>query len=646
LPSSESATISETAIMPANGNQKDRINHDITDIGSIKDLLSYAAAGQFAHVARQHRVPNRRRDAISQEMIAKAAGFGAGSNLSTALRTGLTPQKLRDLDDIIGALAPDLERTGGLSSLDLRLSAERRADPKGSVTARVPPSWTRTVLHDPPANEIGVLIQASALLSTFMSAGKLHADGPVTRIRDHYREEMDQLVRRLILVSAGPPTPRNYDAQILLGMLASYAFEDTKDLLESELRYSPLGFRVWRAITKLVSLSSHGEHADALRGWVRWLVTHAEDLRKDSLYPGRGLDLELAISVPEAWSPPGDDWAGAALLTRARADEATIRERGTAVMGLWQRAISGKRADQAQIERHLRGLIAEFRDGHSRPDAAGGLEWIAATLKQVMDGREAVCNEFPDEDRPWFRRVQEVAGEIDAPDHLLEGTRSLFRHMLLQNAGVYRRRAIETVVTSGWNDPVARALGSLLNRETDETWLRIRAEFALGLMQRQSEQVERDLTAACRTAYENLRRAIDGPGGRPSRAQVNEMHSSLFAVGDCFGVAGAEKGARRVRANIQSILRYFADMEEPGLCIMVGGAARAAAYALTMTAQPSQPDRPDLSKELLTKLRGHPDPVTARLSNWALGFRFAGDGTIRPLWGAADVEHDDPPEGD
>ena len=36
--------------------------------------------------------------------------------------------------------------------------------------------------------------------------------------------------------------------------------------------------------------------------------------------------------------------------------------------------------------------------------------------------------------------------------------------MILQNAGVYRRQAIETVMTSGWTEPVARALGSLLAR--------------------------------------------------------------------------------------------------------------------------------------------------------------------------------------
>jgi hypothetical protein len=37
--------------------------------------------------------------------------------------------------------------------------------------------------------------------------------------------------------------------------------------------------------------------------------------------------------------------------------------------------------------------------------------------------------------------------------------------MIFQNVGVHRRAAIETLVTSGWGEPVAQALGSLLRKE-------------------------------------------------------------------------------------------------------------------------------------------------------------------------------------
>jgi hypothetical protein len=60
-------------------------------------------------------------------------------------------------------------------------------------------------------------------------------------------------------------------------------------------------------------------------------------------------------------------------------------------------------------------------------------------------------------------------------------------------------------------------------------------------------------------------------------------------------------------------------------------ATRAAAYLLTFTAQPRRGQDKDLSEILLERLAGHPDEVTAQLSRWALDFRFAPDGTIRPL---------------
>ena len=191
-----------------------------------------------------------------------------------------------------------MESTGGLCSLALRLAEEDRGRQqiKDSLTAHVPPSWTPKLLKMPEPGELGVLIQASAL-SAFRAAGK--TDTPnrsIGDIRRRYADEMDLLVRRLILIAVGPPTPRNIDAQVMLGSLASYSYKPMKEHLEYALRSTPLGFRVWRAITKLIKLSpEESAHSESLKGWVRNLVLDSEDLRETSLYPGRSLDLELAI---------------------------------------------------------------------------------------------------------------------------------------------------------------------------------------------------------------------------------------------------------------------------------------------------------------------------------------------------------------
>jgi hypothetical protein len=459
----------------------------------------------------------------------------------------------------------------------------------------------------------------------------------ITDIRERYRNEMDLLVQRLILISVAPPTSRTYDAQILLGMLASYAFELTRDRLEAQLRDSPMSFRVWRAITKLVMLSKDGEQTEGLRSWVAGLLRDAGELRNRSLHAGYSSDLELAVAVPAEWSPSGQDWVAAALWARARSKDATIRERGTAAMGLWERAITGDRPDLAAIEKELRALIAEFRDANARPDAAAGLRWIAATLEHAIDTGEPVCNTWPEVDDPWFRHVQEAADHLDeedVPAHLLTGTKNLFRHMILQNAGVYRRQAIETVVTSGMNQAVARALGYLLRNEENEAWLRIRAQAALGFMQVHDYQAERDLTDACVRAHQNLEPRATPDDAQPARSQVTELHASLFAVGDCFGVTGAGVRAADAREKLRHVLTDLANMEGDS-ANRLRRPARAAAYLLTVTAQPKVGDKEDLSQELLEKLSQHKDTVTARLSQWALSFRFAPDGSIRPFLASA-----------
>jgi hypothetical protein len=619
-----------------------RIRQDVDDVSSSEQLLRYALAGQLALLEER---------GYKQGEIAVGAGLGrdsrsAGSAISRALQNGPRPQDLPGLDEIIGTLNPDLDDTGTLSSLALRLSAGRPGTIVASpLAARVPPSWTRKILADQPSDEIEVLLQASALLSEFMAAGKMGTANTIT-IRDRYREELKLLIRRLILISAAPPTSRNHDAQILLGMLGGYALEPVMDPLDSQLRYSPMGFRVWRAITKLVRVAEDSKHSDTLKNWVRQLTADSGKLRHYSLYPGRSLDLELAITVPADWSPPGDDWATEALLARARDKDATLRERSTAAMGLWQRAAGQGRTEQKQARENLHQLIAEFKDPTTRPDIRSGLQWLAVTLEYVMGAEAEVCNEWPDVDEDWFRHVQAAAADLDKhgiPEHLLTGTKNLFRHMILQNAGVHRREAIETVVTSGWTEPVAMALGSLLRAEQNETWLRIRAEFALGFLQRHRDlSVEADLINACEHAYRNVQRG-ETASERVPRAHLTEMHASLFAVGDCFGVAGAGDQARKVRERLRQILTDLANAEGER-AKRLRRPARAAAYLLTATAQPAVDGRKDLSQELLEKMSHYPDAPTARLSRWALSFRFDPDGEIRPFLAAAEfAEHDDDP---
>ncbi|MEU9397450.1 hypothetical protein AB0D86_46665 [Streptomyces sp. NPDC048324] len=111
-------------------------------------------------------------------------------------------------------------------------------------------------------------------------------------------------------------------------------------------------------------------------------------------------------------------------------------------------------------------------------------------------------------------------------------------------------------------------------------------------------------------------------------------------MGDCFGARGAENEARLVRERLKPILTDLVDSgrltAEPTWPI-----ARAAAYLLTFTAQARHPEEPeDFSEELLKKLAVHKYPVTKELTTWALNFRFAEDGSVRPLLDAARLDAD------
>lgn len=594
-------------------------NRAIADIAEPEPLLRYAIDSQIFRFNALHG------GTMSDAKIADAIGV-TSSKLSRAKSDTAGGQKLGEeeikrLDRIF--VSRGLAGAGGLGALAIRLRGGRH---DWEHLGAAPPARWADLLSEPSSVEHVVLEQAEALLAMLTAADRIGL--PVNAA---HKTEIEHVVKRLILIGAAPPTSRNVEALVVLGNLAGLAFPEMQDSLREALS-QPLGFRVWRALTKSVLMTTNAEgrnrsvdsRSAGLRDCVRDLLDKAEDMRVHSLYPARSLDLELAITVPEAWSRAGDDWAAAALRARVINPQATLRERGTAAFGLWQRAIGAKGEVRAQMETDLRALIAQLQEGEFRPDVANGNRWLALTLTQAIDQNTAVCTTWPVIEDPWFQAVIDAGRRLDVretiPPQLRSVTRTLFEHTLLQNAGVIRRKAIDTLIAAGWAREVTSAVIEVLNKVPDEPWLRIRALFALGFLQHRDSDVERALAVACDTACRRLQQE----GATP--AMATEMHAVLFAIGDLFGVKGAEDRARSIRTRISRVLKLAA---EPGTDPQV---ARAAAYMLTVTAQSREDDgRKDLSQELLESLARHPDPVTRELSLWTLSFRFAPDYSIRPL---------------
>ena len=615
----------------------------IDDITDTEDLVRFAVAAQLGLVKAWH-------PSVSQNSIERSAYLSTGA-LTKKLRgdktngyrrTPFSDDELRQLDDAF--VAVKLEHAGGLSAMGVRLRG--RGDTWANLDARVPPGWADEMLAHPSTRELGVMLQATALTARVRAAYR--AKRPVNQ---HHEADIKRTVRQLVHIGSAPPTRRNVEALILLGTLAGYTFAQMQGVLRDELA-SPLGFRVWRAVTKSVLLAPKNNGATPaadvqhLENFVFDQLQKAEQLREISLYPGRSLDLELAIIVPRSWSEKNEiNWVRKVLLDRATNEHATLRERGTAAFGLWQRAVTGDDPDREQVRGHLLKLIDEFQH-HAREDIAEGLRWTAITLQRCLDDEMAVCNRWPDADAPWFRVVMDAAASLERqaiPPEVRPGARKLFEHILLQNAGVYRRQAIETLIAAGLAKYVTPALTQVLEREQGEHWLRIRALFALGFMQCRDDQVARALADACNRIYRRLNSTA--PADYPP-ALITELHAALFAIGDCFGPREAADEARNVRNLISTMLRELVT-EQKTLSDEMRPIARAIAYLLTVTAQPrTTPMRPDLAQELLMVLKDHTDEVTRKLSEDALNFRFTAQGKIRPLLDAdrTDLRDDDDPD--
>jgi hypothetical protein len=603
--------------------------HTIPDITREEDLIRYAVAAQLARLSEVDQQ-------LSQRIVGRVVA-GGDTAISHALAGTqiFSSGMLRELDRACVSLAPQLDHNAGLAQFGVRM---RGLTNRESLLAYVPSNYfTGTTSRSD--DELHVMTQTSDILERILTAEK--AKRSTSSLLHEKTKDVEHLVRRLILIASAPPTPRNVEAQILLGSLAKYFFQETFSQMEYALRSTTLGFRVWRTLTKMVLLSQSDAKSDAkkddrlaknLQPRISSLLSEAATLRASSAYPGRSLDLELAISLPANWLEPVS--VTDMLLVRARDPAATLRERATAAHGIWQRALATGRADE-EFKETMTELIEHFRkEKEQRPDVGGGLEWVATTLEYLTERDEAVCNDWPQTDAAWFGAVKDAAdllGRENIAERVRDGTRKLFEHILLQNAGVERRRAIEAVGAGGYVEPVVRALMRVLMDPRSEVWLRIRAIFALGFLQHPSPMTQNALTEACRKAIDAVQNE-----GTPTMSAVNELHTALFAIGDCYGAVGVP--ADHVRT-IRNILR-------PQLEELVNGelikkermylVARAMVYMLNFTAQRRENrETPDFAQELLRNLSQHPDRVTRDFANWALGYRFRPSGEVSPILRAA-----------
>lgn len=588
-------------------------------------LVRYALNAQVEMLRKQNR-------GMTQSHLAALLGISEGT-LSKYLNGTPTTKDFEAtvsrFDRVAPVEVPALAATGGVSALSVRLRGQRQGQ---DLTARVPASWRRELLAkaheaEPGATEFDVLLQASSLLDMCQNA-----TDPARQVGEAHRETLDKVITRLIRIGASPPTPRNVDALILIGNLAAYVFGSVHLRLDADLAGLPLGFRVWRAVTTIIRFNRDDGQStpSGLPEWVRGQLMAAEQLRELSLFPGRSLDLEAAIEVPAAWSPSDDDWVSQVLWQRAGNAEAVVRERGTAAHGLWERALDNKYPSRADITARLSALCKTLLDEADKADDVTlGLRWVAATLDHVVRKGWKVCTTWPETEEPCVAVVQrattdEVLQAADIPKRMWTATRTLVEHSLLQNSGVHRRHAVDTLAASGWTEQILPCLALVLKDPETQSWLRCRALFVVSFLHQRGPIVDGLLMTAFAKARTALHRTW-------SRGAASEMHAALFAMGDCYGASDAqEEEILKVRRYVDPLLPDLlasTDSEEKEVLYRV---ARAAAYLILVTAHAD----PEGSFTLLERLQGHKDRATSRLSRWALDRRFFTEGKthrVRPI---------------
>ncbi|MEV4655086.1 hypothetical protein [Micromonospora sp. NPDC049301] len=610
----------------------ERVVH-LTDVSDLLQLRSYAATARVVFLG-TGRIPGLRRmtqNDIATEWTRYKKGRGrqqktdddvnidndgeergrlrrnASSNFSKRLEQP-SIEFLRSLDVVILRKAPAMIRAGGLATFAARLEGVQSGI---NVGVEVAPEFHATLLGLQNPEPVVVLLQANILLAEFEDSSRHPAD-----VEIQYRDFLPHLVDNLIRIGCLPPTPYSVDALILLGSLSRYALPLFQERLSTALR-TPLGFRVWRALTAIVlAVRQRKEESlasgQAVRHWVKQQLRFSDRLRNHSLYPARSLDLELAIAVPAAWSSPtaGEDWAGALLHRRATDQSATLRERGTAAFGLWERAIDGEYADLA------RGPVSELiKSFEEEAPARPGLAWVAGTLAQnLREGRKIVTS-WPALGDPCQQVMHDAASHLDVPDRIRAATETLLQHAVIKNAGVYRRRAIDTLRAGGWAAQVIPALEQVLLDPRAEAWLRCRVLFAIGFMQERDEHVQEVLRQASEDSWKRVGTTRRNKS-HDFRVRVLELHSALFAVGDCFGAAGAERSAAQVRELLDQLLGELVEAvkEDNRLGKDLVPVSRALTYLLGTTAHV----RPARTKEWLETLAQVDDPATRTMSNWGL----------------------------
>jgi len=547
----------------------------VIDIARAGDLMRYATVAQVEWLQAIY--------GWSRRDVADRIGYKT-SQLSRALKQGGATasdgpplEVLHAIDDVLATLVKEPQSLVALRS---------RLDGGLAAGVRVPAGWLDGLVGI-ESDDAGLLLCQGAALLAALGPVNQHTWWPTNP--EHLRH-LQPLTERLLLLAMAPPVPGSSEAHQLVAQLAARQFDPVFDRVRHAIRSHPLGFRSWRSI----SAALRSTQTDGPTSGLRNLLLSANDLRAQSLFPARCLDIEALL-----YAGP-DMRIDHVLEQRAANPAATGRERTLATLAIIDR-LGLTPESRLTVERSIARLERDLKER-----GEDGLRWAISVLDGVRN--DELTTFIPEDDnalvvtqatlaiperavaadRPQPFRLPGDSGD-GGPSLLRDALCFLTRQALLQSHGVYRRNAIDTLRSSNTHLWALNAFNAVLADDRNPTWLRTRAAFAIGLCGANRDyEIEQTLLNVLHDTLGRLDAKSD-----LSNELTEAAHTTFFAIGDCYGHSPPPDGAQDL---VSRALELDTDSPWP---------ARGATYCAALTNNPDDQSRTNHDK----RAREHRDPL-------------------------------------
>lgn len=548
-------------------------------ISEPSELVHFAVVARIDALGLRRSAVAKRLDISPALLSARLKALKEGGRDSTSATF------VRDLQRFLQVTEASHSQRAGSELVAFRNTLMNRFDVE---TIRIPSTYFDSLENAGPArNADELLVRIACLVATRSQAHTTHEASQLRRSLDNDR--VDRLIDELLTVVG---TPRGEGSVIVT--TAAALREWALPAIERHMK-SPIGWRSWRIVARMLRLYEDASTTDALHATlfseIRELLRRAVEGEFFNLSPGRVFFEEALRRTPGIRDKDNNlvNWQWDFVPTHLRRTAAAASEP-------WRRRLYcalclARRQDTQDLALDLALRML------SEEEAGGGLEHGARELIATIDPTHRAL-------RKRGRAIEELVADAinstdtffdEVPSSFRSATIQLVRHAVLSIDTTSRRTACDTLIAGNVADVASRFVASLASRRDSPEWMREIACVVLGYL-REHESLE-PLTAI----------AVDPTSGQSTR------HAAVLAAGDvAFGPArlGAENKAKASLQRLLGLINARDDAQhEPRL-------EQAVTYSAIMMNLWRPPDPRTLpALKAVSKRR---DELTSSLATWGI----------------------------